>query len=75
MNELRRVPWANLPLDQRAALVKQLTPRQHDCYVLWLIGSSYDTIAGYLNLSPRTVRTHIKRARQIHHNLDQQEAA
>ena len=67
--------WNQLPPAHREQLARQLTPRQHDVYVLWLAGCSYDTIANYLNISKRTVREHLKRAQAINRQLLAKDAA
>lgn len=75
VNEHHRQPWNTLPLDVRLQLNKKLTPRQHDVFVLWHAGCGYERIGTMLNLSPRTVRTHLRRAHAIYHNIQLEEAA
>lgn len=69
------MPWNALAPHIRQELTNRLTPRQHDVLILWLAGCSYDRIANMLGLSPRTVRTHLKRARTIHDQLTKEHAA
>ena len=61
--------WNTIPDDTRAELVGKLTTKQHDVYVLWLAGCSYDRISNMLNIAPRTVRTHLQRAKAIHREI------
>lgn len=67
--------WNTLDPDTRTELVRRLSQRQLDVLMLWLAGCSYDRIAQMLNLSPRTVRTHLKRARAIHERIERKDAA
>ena len=67
--------WNTLDPNIRNQLTAKLTTRQHDVLILWLAGCSYDRIATMLNIAPRTVRTHLKRAQAIHAQLDQEQAA
>ncbi len=66
--------WNQLEPQVRAQRVNRLTPRQHDVLILWLAGSSIERISTMLNLAPRTVRTHLHRARQIHAQIEQEAA-
>ncbi len=66
--------WNTLKPNVRHQLINRLSPRQHDVLILWLAGCSIERIATMLNLSPRTIRTHLHRAQQIHTQI-QQEAA
>jgi DNA-binding CsgD family transcriptional regulator len=59
----------------RDELTRRLTRRQHDVLVLWLASCSYDRIAVMLDISPRTVRTHLQRARQIYDQTRRETAA
>jgi DNA-binding CsgD family transcriptional regulator len=68
------VSWNSLPETDRTQLANKLTTRQHHVYVLWLAGCSYQRIADYLTISPRTVRTHLKRAQAIHRTIHQEAA-
>jgi DNA-binding CsgD family transcriptional regulator len=65
--------WNTLEPHVRTELTNRLTRRQHDILILWLAGCSYDRIAEMLNLSPRTVRTHLHRARTIHSTITNEE--
>lgn len=67
--------WNALAPEIRVELSRRLSPRQHDVFVLWLAGCSYDRIATMLDIAPRTVRTHLKRARAIHDQLERKKAA
>ena len=61
--------WNQLPLDERAALNKHLTNRQHACYTLWLAGLGYNRISKALGVSRSTAVTHVRRARAIHDEI------
>jgi len=65
--------WNTLPLETRHQLVGKLTVRQHDVLILWLAGCSIERISVMMSIAPRTVRTHLHRARQVLDEL--QEAA
>lgn len=67
--------WNTLKPTTRAELAKRLTQRQLDVLILWLAGCSYERIAGMLTIAPRTVRTHLKRARTVLDDIRQKEAA
>ena len=58
--------WQSLDPAIRDQLKTRLTQRQLDVLILWLAGCSYDRISTMLGISVRSVRTHLKRARQIH---------
>lgn len=58
--------WNTIPETERAQLNTRLTQRQHHVYALWLAGCSLKTISEYLNISQRTVRTHLERAKAVH---------
>lgn len=67
--------WNSLDQWEREQLAKQLTPRQLDVYRLRLAGCPWQFIGEALHISPRTARTHWKRARAIHQQLELPEAA
>lgn len=67
--------WNHLDQWERTELANKLTPRQLDVYRLRLAGCSWQFIAEALNISPRTARTHHKRAKAVHLNLELPEAA
>lgn len=64
--------WNTLPPETRTQLTQRLTRRQHDVLILWLAGCSYHRISVMLEIAPRTVRTHLNRARAIHQQIDTQ---
>ncbi len=66
--------WNQLEPDIRAQLVNRLSRRQHDVLILWLAGCSIERTATMLSLAPRTVRTHLHRARQIQAKIEQEAA-
>jgi DNA-binding CsgD family transcriptional regulator len=67
--------WSQLPEPVRDELTRRLTRRQHDVLVLWLASCSYDRMARMLDISPRTVRTHLARAKQIYDDVNRKDAA
>lgn len=67
--------WNTLDPHVRSELTRRLTRRQHDVLILWLAGCSYHRISVMLEIAPRTVRTHLARARAIHHEIERREHA
>lgn len=67
--------WRDLPTNEQILLNQRLTIRQHDVLVLTLAGCSLARIAVMLQVSIRTVRTHLHRARQIHDDVRKETAA
>ena len=67
--------WQSLDPAIRETLKTRLTQRQLEVLILWLAGCSYDRISTMLGISVRSVRTHLKRARQIHDTITQEAAA
>lgn len=63
--------WNTLPTEHRDELKQRLSQRQLDVLILWLAGCSYDRISTMLGISVRSVRTHLKRARQVHNQVKQ----
>ncbi len=66
--------WNTLDPHIRQQLVDRLSRRQHDVLILWLAGCSIERIATMLTLAPRTVRTHLARARQIYDQIRKETA-
>lgn len=70
-----RQPWNSIPAWERVELGRRLTNRQFDVYALHTANIGEARIGELLGISRRTVRDHLRRAKQVHALIEQEAVA